>query len=739
MSTIQDAVALASMGFKVFPLHANRKEPQFNGWQQDATDDPEKIRAWKVREPLNVGIYTGAYANGLSLIVLDIDVNKGVDGLATFQSLRRTFELPPTLTAKTWSGGTHVFYWSKFAVKQGVGVWPGIDVRSRGGYVVAPSSVVEGKPYIWVNDMPLIEAPDSLTKHLMRISIEPRSKLKLVGPVNQAAARKRAVDYLESLEPALPGTRNDRGFKAACKLKDMGVERALVAPLMIEKWNCLPALEQGEVDAFVASAFAVGQNAPACDSPEAAFQPIEPASGIKPPTDFDNINKEYFFCVIGGQSRIFRETTDDDGSFSLEPYAVAAFHDRLASLVQDHGGRQTPVSKLWMKSKERRQYDRFTFNPGGARPGIYNKWRGFKYAEAAGAGYAPTAEGIEACRMFISHLDENLCQGDAKLLRWLMGYLGHLFQKPEQKPATAIVIRGKKGTGKSAFVEILSELCGGYAETVSNSAYLTNNFNSIFEGKLLFALNEAFWSGDKRAEGVLKDAITGETRLIELKGCEPYRVKCFERIVILGNDDWVVPASSDERRYAVFTIGDKRRLDSDFFGKMKRGLKAGGYAELMRLFLAVNLEDFDAHGPPPQTAGLAAQKESSMTAFEAWWQDCLREGFIKGNPMDSEEWPIRIRKSELYAAFRRSEQASGSRAWVQSDQQISKRFARLAPSAKPQKVRVADGGWKTAFQLPPLAVARAEFDEVFETDWSGDPQSPLDPAHERVCTLDDLI
>ena len=69
---------------------------------------------------------------------------------------------------------------------------------------------------------------------------------------------------------------------------------------------------------------------------------------------------------------------------------------------------------------------------------------------------------------------------------------------------------------------------------------------------MLFQFEEAFWAGDKQAEGKLKLLITSKLHMIERKGYEPYMVGNYARIYITSNNDWVVPATVDERRFAIF-------------------------------------------------------------------------------------------------------------------------------------------------------------------------------------------
>ena len=49
--------------------------------------------------------------------------------------------------------------------------------------------------------------------------------------------------------------------------------------------------------------------------------------------------------------------------------------------------------------------------------------------------------------------------------------------------------------------------------------------------------DEAFWAGDKQAEGKLKDLITGAHHFIEFKGKEPVLVENHTRLLVIGNQD----------------------------------------------------------------------------------------------------------------------------------------------------------------------------------------------------------
>src|SRR5262249_11223331 len=101
--------------------------------------------------------------------LLDVDPRKGGDAsLATLQQQHGA--LPATLTARTPSGGRHLYFAGPDVSNSAGKVGVGLDIKSRAGYVVAPPSVtidVPGKQhagrYEWENAaVPPARAPQWL-------------------------------------------------------------------------------------------------------------------------------------------------------------------------------------------------------------------------------------------------------------------------------------------------------------------------------------------------------------------------------------------------------------------------------------------------------------------------------------------------------------------------------------------------------------------------------------------------
>jgi hypothetical protein len=131
----------------------------------EATTDPDKIRHWWTCRPdANIG------AAGGKFFMLDVDLDKG--GWASRVELqKKNGNLPPTWRARTGSGGFHYYFRAPDGVelKNTVsGIGQGLDVRTAGGYVVAPpSNHVSGGTYEWEwwpHLTPLADLPKWLTE-----------------------------------------------------------------------------------------------------------------------------------------------------------------------------------------------------------------------------------------------------------------------------------------------------------------------------------------------------------------------------------------------------------------------------------------------------------------------------------------------------------------------------------------------------------------------------------------------
>lgn len=146
------ALQYARKGMKIIPIAKNGKIPILPDWVNKCSSDPDTIRNWFEGNELNVGIVTGKKSN---ILVIDIDIKNG-DGrmsMADFEAKTGSY-LPPTVTAKTPSGGIHLFfkYPSEVSnIKGKIGILPNVDIRADGNQVVVYPSKGDKGNYTWIH------------------------------------------------------------------------------------------------------------------------------------------------------------------------------------------------------------------------------------------------------------------------------------------------------------------------------------------------------------------------------------------------------------------------------------------------------------------------------------------------------------------------------------------------------------------------------------------------------------
>lgn len=156
-------------GWVLFPLAENSKRPPEGtsghlSWSQaDSRDFMEEL----CDEKFNVGIATGKASR---IVVIDIDPKHGgtkeaVDAIAG--------EVVDTREHRTRSGGTHLVFRYPDGVDHignSVGkLAPGVDVRADGGYIVAPTSTIDGGSYDVSNNSSCTDLPPRILNLLLPV------------------------------------------------------------------------------------------------------------------------------------------------------------------------------------------------------------------------------------------------------------------------------------------------------------------------------------------------------------------------------------------------------------------------------------------------------------------------------------------------------------------------------------------------------------------------------------------
>lgn len=229
------ALAAATAGHYVFPVHPRSKIPALGGWDNAATRDPAQITEWWSARPFNIGLST----TRSGLLVVDLDPARGHEPPPQWAGAGSGFEVlvrlaaaagepvpTDTFSVATPSGGRHLYFRAPSEVElrntQGALGWR-IDTRGRGGNVLAAGSVRPEGYYRVIRNAPIAPLPawlvTALTPPPAPPPRAPRSPAAPV-PAGRADAYLRAVIDGECADvtAAEVGYRHSTLLRAARKL-----------------------------------------------------------------------------------------------------------------------------------------------------------------------------------------------------------------------------------------------------------------------------------------------------------------------------------------------------------------------------------------------------------------------------------------------------------------------------------------------------------------------------------------
>lgn len=253
---------LIRSGQPVFPcksgLDGNRdkaKRPMTKNGLHDATLDLMQVkRWWKQHGDAAIGIPTGIMWD-----VLDVDTKGGSDGRVHLPELNRLGLLNGCKRViRTPSGGFHLYFKAAPGLTNKASASLGLDVRSKGGYVLASPSYIEavdssGAPYsgayedlgetVGSDDSPLLW--DLIVNNLAPVDTTTKKPIPLLPSERRASV----ASLREWVSIRQAGERNNALHWAVCRCIDNGIDpHEMVEPAL------LAGLAEDEVLLTVSSA-----------------------------------------------------------------------------------------------------------------------------------------------------------------------------------------------------------------------------------------------------------------------------------------------------------------------------------------------------------------------------------------------------------------------------------------------------------------------------------------------------
>lgn len=232
------ALAYHEQGYSVIPLQPGDKKP-LTRWEEFSRRRAsiEEIREWWRKTPnANVGLIMGQISN---TIAVDIDTDRGGNA-------ERVYEIAPTnLISRTGGGGYHLIYNYNNEIDRNKVGKNGVDIRSNGGYIVAPPSIHNnGKQYEWFKH----GKAGTVTRQLIAYL-----KLPQLAPETEGENPKWLTNALLGVSD---GSRNDTCAKLVGYYAGKGIPKD-VTLMMLLNWDNLnqPPLGADRIQLTVESVY----------------------------------------------------------------------------------------------------------------------------------------------------------------------------------------------------------------------------------------------------------------------------------------------------------------------------------------------------------------------------------------------------------------------------------------------------------------------------------------------------
>ena len=466
-------------------------------------------------------------------------------------------------------------------------------------------------------------------------------------------------------------------------------------------------------------------------------------SGNEASTMMQEFNEKFAVVNIEGKFRI-AETTPVHKSEQPVFFAKDDFLNYTApiTIANPETGKNVPFAQIWMKSPRRRAYKTVDFVPGVEDvPGILNLWTGW--------GVEPNDK---SCQAWLDLLYYTICGSDDDLYAWMVNWFAHIVLEPLEKSLTSPVVVGKQGAGKSLLFQYYGKVLGAGYLPVSNPEHIHGKFNRHLASTLLLHSEEALFAGDKRQAEIIKELITGETRVFEQKGIDAKNVKNHMRIAFTSNDNWAVRAEDGDRRYTIIDM-ESRKVTPERLDAVLKELNNGGPGALLNYFQKEFKYDRSVIRTNIKNEALLTLKQINFEPIAAWWYETLCSGQVLPDYLywatkpERTEWPQVVSSPALFLSMTSKMKDLGQR-YIPNETMFSLRLNRMVglklerkqtyftnpmSDQAPSEIRKLPAKQYAVMNMPNLIECRRAFETYVgqAIDWPTEAAEDDRPAHEK--------
>ena len=213
----------------------------------------------------------------------------------------------------------------------------------------------------------------------------------------------------------------------------------------------------------------------------------------------------------------------------------------------------------WVQDKERQCYSDIGVYPHDVvcPENILNMWDGYDIEKHVSE--------IVPIDIMLDHI-KMLVHNDELIYNFILDWFANMFQFPSTQ-SIMIALTGKEGTGKSALVDLITNILGKdkSKEIIDIDNQLFGSFNGDMSMKVFYNINEISKKDVMQFDNKLKTRITSPTITINEKGVKKYEEQNLGHYLLTTNMDNVLNIKEGSRRYFVYETNDEKVGDAEYF------------------------------------------------------------------------------------------------------------------------------------------------------------------------------
>ena len=432
-----------------------------------------------------------------------------------------------------------------------------------------------------------------------------------------------------------------------------------------------------------------------------------PLSIISSQNALQLVQKNFSLLKLGGEFRIIDEMELAYYYQGKVDHDISFYNERNGKIVIERFLTNQPVPGIpklvfaqFLIDPNTHVYSEIKFHPKKQPTYVLNLW------------VPPSINPVDiGCKKIMEFLFTVICNKDQIIFNYLISYLAHIYQKPEEKPGIMVALMSPQGCGKGVFMQMLSKIWGRTTLMINEMESITGRFNLCLERKLIVCMDEAMYINDNAGQEKLKNLITEPTINVEAKHQMPRTVNSLHRFFLATNHEHFLKTSKDDRRLFAIPISECHQNDHKYFENLMDAIE--NTQELNGFVYILSQKDLSQFNvrQRPKTQVHAMQIIQSLHGVDRWVYEILNNKKISYLDWDLNFYISLNDLKEAYCDF----DSQAQKYKTVQNEDIKNSFKKLLPQAIPHRTSDSRG-----FQMPQINTARLDFERIvgMSVDWA---------------------